>query len=710
MKRITILSISMLLAFLTSCAAFFQPRVPIDFDSSNAGLDDLLVEETKGGKLKTPSQILASKNKDSSSISLRWSAVDNAVAYRIEYAVVSPDSNGIYPEKIGDEQFNVLENSWYDVNYKHNITKTTIDDYENRYEKRYFYRVTAINIREGYDDSDPTPSDVYGTLFAPPRNVKASAGESTEHIIVSWDFVKGADKYQIFRSENEKGAGAGFMGTVEGNLNRFKDEGIGPKDKGKEFYYIVYAVNKDGKMSEQSSIAMGYSLVPGAPAKPGNVTITNGRGNSPDAIILKWNKVQSEKTISYNVFRYSSKDSSLTKVGRDLTGTEFADRKNLEPGIYYNYVVQAVAKDMSTGESLKSPMSIPVEGYILSPPENIRARKYNGGVKLSWEKAIGSPDEQATYTYKILGCNSQDGVYNELKTIPETELVVDSYAFYKINTVKNGNIVSQDSKIAAPAPDAAISVKVSRADYSFLGDNPVANDVGVYPAKITWAKPEKDEPAGYYVYRSLKEDSGYRKITNNVVTDLFYLDNDASLQAGKVYYYKVLSLNSLSQGENFSNYDYGWGALTHESYLKEFNETIISSQKKLTLMHKPGSTDKLGSETKNGTISGNVYYNAAVQGLGAYITMKYTDYADIYINPADPSMGVKFTLNGNSDTSANMSSNGTMNGTITCKGMYPGKVNYNKIEIKAGAAGGGAYGVTPDGFTSKDVIYSVLEE
>ena len=130
----------------------------------------------------------------------------------------------------------------------------------------------------------------------------------------------------------------------------------------------------------------------------------------------------------------------------------------------------------------------------------------------------------------------------------------------------------------------------------------------------------------------------------------------------------------------------------------------MSGQKKMTLMHK-GGTSALGSEQKNGDISGIYTYNANMAGIGARVIMRLTDYADFYIdNKAEN--GRYFILNGEMNTSANMSSNGTMDGTVNCTGMYPGKVSYDNIEIKSGAAGGGYYVVTPDGFPPANVSYT----
>lgn len=58
-----------------------------------------------------------------------------------------------------------------------------------------------------------------------------------------------------------------------------------------------------------------------------------------------------------------------------------------------------------------------------------------------------------------------------------------------------------------------------------------------------------------------------------------------------------------------------------------------------------------------------------------------------------------------------MSANGSMDGVVTCKGMYPGSVSYNNIQIKGGAAGGGTYGIKRDGFDGQiEVDWKIGEE
>jgi len=246
--------------------------------------------------------------------------------------------------------------------------------------------------------------------------------------------------------------------------------------------------------------------------------------------------------------------------------------------------------------------------------------------------------------------------------------------------------------------------------------NSKPNSNGVYPVRLRWQRPAGSaSPAGaagtssFHVYRSASADAGFEKISTQPVDretgGLFiYIDENPAAIPGKQYYYRVSPANSAG----FSETVMGYGALTPESYFKEYNKTVKVSHEKLTLMHKAGSMSKLGSEQKEGNISGSFSYNARVAGLGGRVIMTYERYADFYIEN-NSRLGPYFVLNGNCNTSANMSQNGTMDGTVTITGMYPGKIYYDKVEIKNGTAGGGTYGVEIQGFPRVELNWTVGE-
>ncbi|MBE6345076.1 MAG: hypothetical protein E7063_05270 [Spirochaetaceae bacterium] len=706
---------------LTGCAELFQEKVPMS-NIPNGTLTGLLYEEAIITELQTPSQLFVSQNMSPSDINITWSSVEGAVSYRLEKAVVSPDPNGLYIEP-DESMFEVLELSVYGTSYV-DVILDSADSYSQEYNNRYYYRVSAENSRQKYGSSPYTESQ-YGTLFASPKNVTASLGESTNSITVKWNEVKGANKYEIYRTKDSTGTGAVHIATVTSDRLQFEDS-IDKNNQGVEFYYSVFARNRHGTLSAQSSLALGYALVEGAPQQPQNMRVVKGRGTTVDKISLEWDAVQSTGEVKYYVFRTSSLDSAF-KLLTTTTSTTFDDTVSLKENVYYYYQVQASVID-NLGVELKSKFSAsgptdenPAEGFILSPPSLIIAEKNkNSGDTIRWWPAIGSEQERTSYVYEIYGSSTIDFEVSELITsVSTTEVDAEGYhtitlninqnaAYYKIKTRNSEGLQSNFSEITAPSPFPAEFVYATiheKLDSEYM----VANSSGVYPVKITWAKPKDDNPASYHVYRSTKKDSGYRKITENPVTGLSFVDIDDTTKAGKIYYYKVLSLNALQQGSMYSEYVIGYGALTPDQYMREFNKTMKASHKKLTLMHKSNDMDKLGQETIYGSISGSCKYHAKIAGAGADITMRYENFAEFYIDN-DSTKGVYFNVTGNTDTSANMSANGSMSGTMVCKGMYPGKVYYDNIEIKGGSAGGGTYGIEPEGFTRSEVSWTIGEE
>ena len=129
------------------------------------------------------------------------------------------------------------------------------------------------------------------------------------------------------------------------------------------------------------------------------------------------------------------------------------------------------------------------------------------------------------------------------------------------------------------------------------------------------------------------------------------------------------------------------------TFFKKFNET----QKKLTYMNKAGSLEKVGTETVNGNISGTIFYNVKIKGLGAVVTLRYTNYCD----------EEGWVFDGEIITHSNMAQNGTFEGKITIEGTAPGSVVYDNVILKKGQPGGGNYLVTSTDFNNAEVEYTV---
>jgi len=721
-----------IILLLSSCENMFQNKIPKS--DKNGTLDDFFyrnVDEIT--KLSTPTQFYVAPYYSSSDIRLTWNEVRGAAYYMVERAVAARIPNTQTWEEPNAGDYEPLNRFVYSTYYVDEILKNPAPN-SPEFNNKYYYRISAYNTSRNYEESEPT-SPQSAMLFYMPNSIKATGGVSEEHIMVTWDPVPGADSYEIVRSRQEDGSSASTLATVRGSQTTWYRNVVNETEQGVDFYYMITAKNSFGNKTPQVGPAYGYSKVFGAPEAPENVRFSpeeySGRGYSKTEITIKWDAV-AEPEAYYAVYRYSSIDSSLKKLKDKLDDVTYTD-VGLTPGIFYYYKVQAIFDDIA-GNPLKSQFSSPdLEGFLLSCPDDVLAEKSSDGtVTVKWKPAMGTEGERAQYTYKVYAGNTMEGDLSNVvaPSIPSSvgadgyisaTGLPQSYTFFRVTTVNpnapNGQLESNQSILVSPSPAAAIIQDASR--YANIpGVNANANEV--YPVQITWKKPEGEDPAFYNVQRSTRSTDGFSKINDeplsanspgssvfyrDPITGVYtYIDKNETARVGRKYYYRVLSLNQLGQGSFPSDEKIGWGALTYDQYIVEYGKTMNSALKKLTLMYKSVATDKLGNETKYGSISGSIYYNATLSGTNARIIIQLSNYADF----RDESGDVYFTLTGNSNTSANMSSNGSMDGTVTCTGMYPGSVRYNNVEIKGGAAGGGTYGVEPNGFPRSELRFDKM--
>ncbi|MDE5580775.1 MAG: hypothetical protein K2I95_05080 [Treponemataceae bacterium] len=658
-------------------------------------------------------------------------------------------------------------------------------DYKNeKYKNAYYYSVSAGNSLLGYDDSEEEKS-TWGALLTAPERVKASMGSSKEYIKITWKGVEGARKYKIYRSLQKDGKNSTPINTLDYFQTSYQDnEASSFIDKpSQNLFYTICSVGANGEESVSSSVAMGYMSSSDSPPQVDNVIVTTAPGEYKDSIEIKWDTVDGDN-VFYNVYRTSSEDyepirlndDGISVEGNSGTYKDSGDKAKFKQNIYYYYYVQSYKKKMDNGEeviylaanSLSGPASDDegnssykyAEGFILSAPSSVEVQKPNIEQKndpytilftpsIGDEKfAMGEKGEKYTnkYEYVVYGGDSENGSFTKVETSSlvfdedkgKYSIKIPQYKFYKMQVKNAAGKESEETATVAPAPYAPTDVYVTCAalvgDYSNYQSNsitaetdPGSNDNGVHPVKIVWTAPEGDDAAYYNIYRKENIDGGWgTPINTEPVTETCYIDKNENAKIGTIYYYSVISLNSLKQGAKRSTFieptvgengvikttdvvidgkstrcgrGWGWGALSAWQYMREERKTIESSHKKLTYMNKPNNLDKMGTETKLGDISGSVYYNA---GMSAYVTMTYTNYADFYIN-GNKSLGIYFLFNGNTNTNANMSANGHMEKTLDCDGMYPGSVIYDNVQIKGGAARGGTYGVIRNGIDSSAV-------
>ncbi|MGL4986894.1 MAG: hypothetical protein ACRC5H_07140 [Treponemataceae bacterium] len=700
MKRLTysffIVLVSIFL--LASCAEMFQGKLDVS-DLPKGTLEEITKNPNAPIELSAPSQVFVSKAESIDKIIVMWSQVKHADFYYVYRAEALVNAENSVPPS--EDEYELLRQVYGTTFQDDTIVKniSSLNYQSEEYKKQYYYKVSAYN--ESLSAEGPYSEAHFGYLFAPVISVTASTGSSYDRIEVRWTEVKGASRYEIYRTRDPSEIGNNPIASTVST--RFSDS-IAEENQGVEFYYYVKAINASSAVTKLSPNAMGFALKNGSPPAVNGIKATKATSN--EKISLSWMPLSNIK--NYILYRNSSASSQLDKIADPLSTSSFEDFVHSNPAlnpqanVKYKYYVQAVA-ELEDGEEVKGPFSSdiltsseiqqgddPAIGYLLSAPQNLLAVavSQNGEIftKITFAAPVG---EKPSYRYVILYATSIDGPYTDTGLI--TQKLADqtyeaihtsvSQGFYKVITSDGGNESRPtDTQQTAPLPVMSFSI-------SKMIEN--ANNKGVFPLHITWQAVEG--AASYDVYRSTSVATGFKKLNSSSLSATSFVDTSDTM-SGIYYYYKVLSLNSMGAGvfspASLVQADYGY--LTPKALYKEMEKSINSSQKKLKLMWKPASLDKLGSESATGAVSGTLSYNAAVAGLGARIIMAYTNYADYRNNyNNDPIL----ILNGNTNTSANMSSNGTMDGTVTISGMYNGTVSYDKIEIKGGDAGGGYYDV-----------------
>ena len=256
---------------------------------------------------------------------------------------------------------------------------------------------------------------------------------------------------------------------------------------------------------------------------------------------------------------------------------------------------------------------------------------------------------------------------------------------------------------AASFAQNKISLKASCEEY-FLDEYepmPKANENGVYPVKLTVTTKTADKTLYIKIYRATSSAGPFTLIIDAMQGNEEYFnlyDNEAAIPGLKYYYKAVLGRYTLENApQDFkSDVTCGWGALTHEALYVYVNAALNKSYDKMTIMNKPGALSKLGSEEVRGNKTGTFSYEAKVKGMGGIATLTYSAYSD----------DGQLTIDGFNSTTSDMFLNGNMEGLLTVRGMYNAQIDYSKVLIKKGKAGGGTYGIIPAGAPRKEIEYT----
>jgi len=251
---------------------------------------------------------------------------------RIKVAWRPHDDQRIAYYKI--ERFNTTLNEWRTLTtVKGRLQAEYIDDGLDNNEA-FKYRITAYTFNDVATFISPA---VEATTKPLPNGVQAlnATNNIAKKINITWEPSTSEDviKYVIFRSPFKV---LGFTKVKEVSKDTLEvTDNI--NDDGKEYFYKVFAVDKDQlRSSEKIDPAKGVTL--NKPAKP-IMTLAQIQGAKA---ILNWTSAADRRAISYNVYKRTKLNFFEYKTEKytDIQGLRFEDN-NIVSGVQYKYSIQA---------------------------------------------------------------------------------------------------------------------------------------------------------------------------------------------------------------------------------------------------------------------------------------------------------------------------------------------------------------------------------
>ena len=370
-----------------------------------------IADNTVSNTVSAPDNVKAELDfvDDAFQINVRWNAVKYASSYNVYR---SYSSSGTFT-KVAE---GVKTASWTD--------DSPLSGYN-------YYKVEAV----GYGLTSPRSSASNGVncVLSAPINVTAALDDETLHVNVTWDAVKYAQSYNVYRSSSSSGT---YEKVAEGvKTSSWSDE----SPLSGFNYYKVEAVGY-GLTSPRSSASNGVNCVLSAP-----INVTAALVDETLYVNVTWDAVKYAQ--SYNVYRSNSSSGTFTKVAEGVKTASWTDDSPLSGYNYYK--VEAV------GYGLTSPRSSASNGVncVLSAPINVTAALDDETlhVNVTWDAV------KYAQSYNVYRSSSSSGTYEKVAEGVKTsswsdESPLSGFNYYKVEAVGYGLTSPRSSAVGAFKP------------------------------------------------------------------------------------------------------------------------------------------------------------------------------------------------------------------------------------------------------------------
>jgi fibronectin type 3 domain-containing protein len=463
--------------------------------------------------LDVPDSLNATRGVLVDKIMVFWKQVKGAASYTI---YKSSDSIGV---------FLIAGTVPGDINFFTDSSVTRVLNY---------YKVSAIDTNGIETEKSAT---VAGSIKskAIPENVTATQGSDLAEIIISWDPVKDASRYFIYRA---KGNADTFSLLGSTNASFFHDS----IESDSVMYYKVNC-RIDGIESEYSNVVTGWVASKLAPAN-----ITASLGTYSSYIEIQWRPVPG--AVRYIVYRATDFAGLYLPIAT-IDTNRYNDTTILTDD-YYFYRVAAVAPNEKVGVQSEY-----VQGFadVVGRPMDVSATiLHPSKVYVRWKTV-----KEAQY-YIVFCQTSLNGTASVLDTVSDsvfidTRLISPNGNYYSVtagirNRLGFRSVAAYGAILPPPSPVIITSLENG--------------------AMLKWSRVASAYQ--YKVYRSVSDTSHFNLYASTSTS--IFID---SLSSSNNYYYKVTSCSDSGESEptQFVSFRYVVGPGKLNS--KVTNDTVVLS-------------------------------------------------------------------------------------------------------------------------------------
>lgn len=532
-------------------------------------------------------KLLSAKANSSSSITVKWEAVDGADGYRV------------YQKTAGTK--------WQKI-------KTITNPQTLSYKKKslsmgvkYTYTVRAYKLVDGkrvYGSYDKKGISARPTIPAP--ELISAKAINTSSITIKWNPVNGTDGYRVYRKE-PGGKWTNIKTLVGNNITSYTDSKL---RTGREYCYTVRAyktINSTNVFGKYISAGIN------ATTKMTTPKLLSLKASGSTKAILTWK--ETPDVDGYQIYRKTA-NSKWTRV-KTLAGAENTSytHNSLVNGITYIYTVRAYnlidGKYIRSGydkTGLKVTTKTPKITGITAKPLSTTS------IQIQW------PESKNVDGYRVYRKTINDTSWTRMTTItnPATTTYTDKKAemgrtyYYTVRAYKKVDGSNLWGYYDATGIKAATAIPVPELESAkALSHNSIL---------VTWKKVEGAD--GYRIYRKTDAETDWTRLKIRAGADKVTYTN-TGLNPHTTYYYTIIAYKKHDGKNVLSKYNkYGIAATTKESpYDFEDNEIILIKGESRDLILSEGtavswkSSDPATVSVSNGSVTAHKAGKAIITAI-----------------------------------------------------------------------------------------------